>query len=49
LEKTDDEIVKRLQISIKDVLEVLDKFIFYEEIYSDWNPAIIIALAKYKK
>jgi hypothetical protein len=44
LEEADDEVVERPQISIRDVLEALG-----EETYSDGNPAIIIALAKYKK
>jgi hypothetical protein len=44
LEKTDNKIVERLQISIRDALEVLS-----EETYSDGNSAIIIALTKYKK
>jgi hypothetical protein len=49
LKETDNKIVKRLQILIKNVLEILNKLIFYEKIYSNGNSAIIIALAKYKK
>jgi transcription initiation factor IIE alpha subunit len=49
LKEIDDEIMKKLQILIRDVLKALNKLIFYEEIYYDGNPAIIIALAKYKK
>ena len=49
LEEADDEIVERPQISIRDALEALDKLTLYEETYSDGNPAVIVALAKYKK
>jgi hypothetical protein len=49
LEEIDNKIIKRLQILIRDALKILNKFTFYEETYSDKNPAIIITLAKYKK
>jgi hypothetical protein len=44
LEEAVNKIMERPQISIRDALEALG-----EETYSDGNPAIIIALAKYKK
>jgi hypothetical protein len=49
LEETDNEIIERSEISIRNALKALNKLTLYKKTYSDGNPAIIIALAKYKK